>query len=245
MLTRMDNRFEVAESGSRPQHPARHTLTVSPRFAPARRGAASKPSVLPDRHLILELQRQAGNAAIVAALRDDRIAVQRCGDHACPPTGCTPEAKEAALEEHPTSEVQRFWPFDSEDEAERVGSGGTSGGGGSTDDYAAPDAGPPKGPTDAGLPGGAPKQTTPEPAGASDDDENASFDDEPNQSLARPWKCSSSCNVEGKEPQCTGRVTGSGEGPTEDAACRSAKRDATQKAPRGCYARHCQCDCSQ
>jgi hypothetical protein len=61
----------------------------------------------------------------------------------------------------------------------------------------------------------------------------------------RKWSCTASCNVEGTEPHCTGRVTGSASGSSEDEACREAKRDATQKAPRGCYARHCQCDCSK
>jgi len=37
------------------------------------------------------------------------------------------------------------------------------------------------------------------------------------------------------------RVTGIGYGRTETEACENAKRDATQKAERGCYARHCQC----
>jgi hypothetical protein len=56
------------------------------------------------------------------------------------------------------------------------------------------------------------------------------------------WSCEASCNVEGTEPQCTGRVTGSSSGhSSEEEACREAKRDATQKAPRGCYARHCRC----
>jgi len=56
------------------------------------------------------------------------------------------------------------------------------------------------------------------------------------------WSCDASCNVEGTEPQCTGRVTGHSSGhSSEDDACREAKRDATQKAPRGCYARHCRC----
>ena len=47
-------------------------------------------------------------------------------------------------------------------------------------------------------------------------------------------------------PQCTGRVTGSSSGHSnQNEACREAKRDATQKAPRHCYARHCQCsDCT-
>ncbi|MCL2726151.1 MAG: type VI secretion system tip protein VgrG [Polyangiaceae bacterium] len=61
----------------------------------------------------------------------------------------------------------------------------------------------------------------------------------------RQWTCSSSCNVEGTAPHCTGRVTGSGSGPMEYDACLAAKRDATQSAPRGCYARHCQCRCSK
>lgn len=56
------------------------------------------------------------------------------------------------------------------------------------------------------------------------------------------WSCDARCNVEGTEPQCTGRVEGSSSGhPSEEIACREAKRDATQKAPRGCYARHCRC----
>jgi hypothetical protein len=63
--------------------------------------------------------------------------------------------------------------------------------------------------------------------------------------MARTWKCFASCNVEGTEPQCTGRVTGFATGSSQEIACREAKRDATQKAPRGCYARHCQCNCSQ
>jgi hypothetical protein len=123
-------------------------------------------------------------------------------------------------------------------------------------------------PRDAGLPGGVdtPPQETAEPnasmppqpcdpttqscpPGTTDQstaEPNASYpEDEPNQSYARPWKCDAQCNVEGTEPQCTGRVYGSGEGPSEEAACRNAKRDATQKAPRGCYARHCKCDCTQ
>ena len=65
-----------------------------------------------------------------------------------------------------------------------------------------------------------------------------------NYPLARPWKCNAQCNVEGTEPQCTGRVYGYAEGSSEEAACREAKRDATQKAPRGCYARHCKCSCT-
>ncbi|PWB50751.1 MAG: hypothetical protein C3F06_11845 [Candidatus Methanoperedenaceae archaeon] len=56
------------------------------------------------------------------------------------------------------------------------------------------------------------------------------------------WSCDASCNVEGTEPQCTGRVEGHSSGHSnQNEACREAKRNATQKAPRNCYARHCQC----
>lgn len=232
MMTRVGDGFEVAEARRDLQRAAKRTATESSGSRTAWRGAALVPSALANHRLMLDLQRLVGNTALVSTLRGDRLAVQRCGDHACPPSGCTPEAKEAALEQEQTTAVQRFWPFDSEEEDR----GGRSGGGGSTDDYGGPDA---------GVPGVAPKQSQSKAPGASENEENASYDDTPNQSLARPWKCNSSCNVEGTEPQCTGRVTGYGEGPTEGDACRSAKRDATQKAPRGCYARHCQCDCSQ
>jgi hypothetical protein len=58
----------------------------------------------------------------------------------------------------------------------------------------------------------------------------------------RRWSCDASCNVEGTEPHCTGRVTGHSSGhSSEEEACREAKRDATQKAPSKCYARHCRC----
>ncbi len=60
----------------------------------------------------------------------------------------------------------------------------------------------------------------------------------------RGWNCTASCNVEGTAPHCTGRVTGAGSGPSEYLACLAAKRSATQKAPLGCYARHCQCACT-
>lgn len=69
----------------------------------------------------------------------------------------------------------------------------------------------------------------------------------PPAAAARTWSCDARCNVEGTEPQCTGRVEGHSSGhPSEDEACREAKRDATQKAPRNCYARHCRClNCTQ
>jgi hypothetical protein len=63
------------------------------------------------------------------------------------------------------------------------------------------------------------------------------------------WSCTASCNVtvidsllDGTGP---GRVTGSARGKTEPEACVAAKRAATQSAPRGTYARHCQCSCSK
>ncbi len=61
------------------------------------------------------------------------------------------------------------------------------------------------------------------------------------------WSCKASCNVQGSAPECQNRrVEGRSSGqPNQEAACREAKRDATQKAPRGCYARHCRCfDCN-
>lgn len=58
----------------------------------------------------------------------------------------------------------------------------------------------------------------------------------------RRWSCEARCNVEGSEPHCTGHVEGESSGhSSEESACRAAKRDATQKAPRGCHARHCRC----
>jgi hypothetical protein len=63
------------------------------------------------------------------------------------------------------------------------------------------------------------------------------------------WSCKASCNVavidpvlDGKVP---GRVTGTANGKTEHDACIAAKRAATQSAPKGTYARHCQCSCSK
>jgi len=64
---------------------------------------------------------------------------------------------------------------------------------------------------------------------------------------AAKWSCTASCNVEnfGNVPNAPSRVTGTGTGSNEDEACRNAKRAATQSAPPGTYARHCQCDCSK
>lgn len=45
------------------------------------------------------------------------------------------------------------------------------------------------------------------------------------------------CNVEGTAPHCQNkRATGS-----STISCTEAKRVATQSAPKGCHARHCQC----
>ncbi len=66
---------------------------------------------------------------------------------------------------------------------------------------------------------------------------------------AKKWSCDASCNVqaiEGKAPSTfPDRVTGSATGKTEPEACKNAKRVATQSAPQGTYARHCQCSCSK
>jgi RHS repeat-associated protein len=55
------------------------------------------------------------------------------------------------------------------------------------------------------------------------------------------WHCTAKCTLEGKLPECNGFIHGTGSGPSEEEACRAAKRDATQRAPLGCYARHCRC----
>jgi hypothetical protein len=61
------------------------------------------------------------------------------------------------------------------------------------------------------------------------------------------WKCVASGNLQGigGHVPSTARVTGEAYGKTEDEACRGAKRVATQRAPRGTYARHLQCDCEK
>ena len=63
---------------------------------------------------------------------------------------------------------------------------------------------------------------------------------------AAKWECTSSCNIQLiTAKSAPDRVTGKGTGKNEQEACRNAKRDATQKAPRGTYARHCQCKCKK
>ena len=61
----------------------------------------------------------------------------------------------------------------------------------------------------------------------------------------RNWTCTASCNVQqiDKCANCPDRVTGTGTGKTEAAACSNAKADANRSVPRGCYKRHCQCNC--
>ncbi len=63
------------------------------------------------------------------------------------------------------------------------------------------------------------------------------------------WSCTASCNVQVINPIldriAPSRVTGSARGKTEPEACAEAKRTATQSAPPGTYARHCQCSCSK
>lgn len=59
------------------------------------------------------------------------------------------------------------------------------------------------------------------------------------------WTCDASCNVQQIDPNatCPERVTGRGSDTTSRAACSAAERDANTKVPRGCYKRHCHCDC--
>ncbi|MBI2386062.1 MAG: trypsin-like peptidase domain-containing protein [Elusimicrobia bacterium] len=60
------------------------------------------------------------------------------------------------------------------------------------------------------------------------------------------WQCKAICNVQviGKT-KCPERVYGRGGSSSEESACREAKRNATQSTPRGCYPRHCRCDCGK
>ncbi len=61
------------------------------------------------------------------------------------------------------------------------------------------------------------------------------------------WHCTASCNIENfsNVPNAPLRVTGAGSGSSEVAACANAKSAAVASAPRGTYARHCQCQCSK
>ncbi|MDR3488708.1 MAG: hypothetical protein P4M05_27860 [Bradyrhizobium sp.] len=57
------------------------------------------------------------------------------------------------------------------------------------------------------------------------------------------WQCNAQCNVQAIDvsQSCPDRVYGTSRGPSEELACREAKRVATQSTPRGCYPRHCYC----
>jgi len=65
-------------------------------------------------------------------------------------------------------------------------------------------------------------------------------------SVARgKWTCNATCIVQQIDPTacCPSRTSGTAGGSNQNEACRAAKRAATQSTPRGCYSRHCQCDC--
>lgn len=74
-----------------------------------------------------------------------------------------------------------------------------------------------------------------------------SWDDSPSKPCPlKTWTCTADCNVQSiGGGSCPDRVTGSGSGPSEDHACKSAQKDANSKVPRGCYKRHCQCSCKK
>ena len=63
----------------------------------------------------------------------------------------------------------------------------------------------------------------------------------------RGWTCQATCNVQKirQRAKCPPRTHGSASGSSQEEACRNAKRVATQAAPSGCYARHCQCRCQR
>lgn len=60
------------------------------------------------------------------------------------------------------------------------------------------------------------------------------------------WKCKAKCALVGNDPKCTGYVWGAGSGKTESDAVKSAKKDASSQAPRGCRTKHCRAvDCTK
>jgi RHS repeat-associated protein len=67
----------------------------------------------------------------------------------------------------------------------------------------------------------------------------------PEKCTTGKWQCRASCNLQGIKDVVPPypRVTGIGGGSNQNDACRNAKRIATQSAPPGTYARHCQCTC--
>lgn len=59
------------------------------------------------------------------------------------------------------------------------------------------------------------------------------------------WKCKANCGLVGNDSKCTGYVWGAGSGKTESDAVKSAKKDLSSKAPRGCRTKHCRAvDCT-
>ena len=60
------------------------------------------------------------------------------------------------------------------------------------------------------------------------------------------WKCKAKCALVGNDAKCTGYVWGAGSGKTESDAVKSAKKDASSQAPRGCRTKHCRAiDCTR
>jgi RHS repeat-associated protein len=63
--------------------------------------------------------------------------------------------------------------------------------------------------------------------------------------LSKSVTCEAKCNVQQIDPNanCPERVFGTGMGFNQPGACVAAQRDANKNVPRGCYKRHCDCDC--
>jgi len=61
------------------------------------------------------------------------------------------------------------------------------------------------------------------------------------------WTCTASCHGVQIQPgaNCPPFITGTGSGSDENEACRAAKQNANGNVPRGCYKRHCKCDCTK
>ena len=65
----------------------------------------------------------------------------------------------------------------------------------------------------------------------------------------RACSCTTTCYFEsagsGSTADCSGWASGSGTGGTENEACKAAKKDASNQAPRGCKTKHCDpCTCT-
>ncbi len=63
------------------------------------------------------------------------------------------------------------------------------------------------------------------------------------------WACTAKCFIEGPQPPCGGYIYGHGRATSQADACEAAKRDAGENINRrglkGCYKRHCACDCNK